>query len=64
MGWFGWQTSGQPISFKYQKLGKYNFFYCIADVAKYKSFGKNLLKQTVTYNSKESHYDNVFHFPM
>ena len=35
MGWFGRQTSGQPISFKYQKLGKSNFVYCVADVAKY-----------------------------
>ena len=33
MGWFGRQTSGQPIFFKYWKLGKANFFYCVADVA-------------------------------
>ena len=35
MCWFGQQTSGQPIFFKYWKLGKANFFYCVADLANY-----------------------------
>ena len=43
MGWLDVCRPNQPIFLKYQKLGISNFFYCVADVAKYVVFPHKLI---------------------